>query len=230
MTDTTVERPGPRALAWLGLLISLGGPVLVIGLLHSGVLTLPLLQQRAVVWIGMWGLALILVLLVARGEKRPLASIGLGRFTIWSLVWGVVAGLAAIIAFPLCAILLKLVGVQSQTTAAGVTALAALPLWARLATLATAGFCEEVLYRGYPISRIRELTGSRILAFLVPAVVFIALHAPSWGFAHLLYVSVVTVIMTGLFAWRRDLWSNIIAHLLTDAVPLILFPLMMVRR
>jgi membrane protease YdiL (CAAX protease family) len=226
MTVTTEDRPVARGLGWLGVLLALGGPAAMVAVTHSGLIEPSLFQRRAATWVLLWVLTLAVLAIVRMGERRPLASIGLGRFTLGSLGFGLLAGVMAILAFPLCAIVLKLLGVQSQA-AAGVAAMGALPLWARLLTLATAGFCEEVLYRGYPITRLQALTGSRILAVILPGLVFVAVHAPSWGAAHLLYVSVVTVIMTVLFLWRKDLWSNVIAHLATDAVPLLLMPMMM---
>jgi membrane protease YdiL (CAAX protease family) len=33
----------------------------------------------------------------------------------------------------------------------------------------------------------------------------------------------VTTILTALYVWRRDLWANMIAHFLTDAVGLTFF-------
>lgn len=228
MTETTnPPTAGRRGLVWLGLLLALGGPIAVVSLQHSPLISLPTVQTRAIGWAGLWAVVLVLLALVARVEKRPLASIGLKRFTGWSLLWGVLAGVLAIVAFPLCGVILMAVGIKSQIAASSMSALMTMPLWARLATLATAGFCEEVLYRGYPIRRLREITGSRIVAVVLPGAIFVALHAPSWGAAHLLYVSVVTVIMTVLFLWRGDLWSNIIAHLVTDGVPLILMPMLM---
>jgi membrane protease YdiL (CAAX protease family) len=226
MATTTLDRPAHRGLGWLGVVLGLGGPAVLVGLTHAGVIDLTLLQRRALGWVVLWGLTLALLAMLAFGEKRSPGVIGLGRFTGMSLVGGLLAGVLAIMAYPLCALLLGLIGVHSQAAATGVAALGALPLWARLLTLATAGVCEEVLYRGYPITRLKELTGSHVAAVIIPFVVFVALHAPSWGLAHLLYVSVVAAIMTALFLWRRDLWSNIIAHLVTDAVPLLLLPLM----
>lgn len=224
---TTGENPRPaRGAAWLGVLLALGGPVALVSLTHSGLVEPTMFQRRAATWIALWALTVAVLLICGIGERRPISSVGLGRFTLGSLGFGLLAGLLAIMAFPVCAMVLGTMGVQSQA-ASGVAALGTMPLWARLLTLATAGVCEEVLYRGYPITRLQALTGSRILAVLVPGAVFVALHAPSWGVAHLLYVSVVTVIMTVLFLWRKDLWSNIIAHLFTDAVPLLLMPMMM---
>lgn len=226
MTTLAADGKGARGLGWLGVLLALGGPAALVGLTHSGLIELSLFQRRAATWIALWALTLAVLAVVRLGERRPLSTVGLGRFTLGSLGFGLLAGVLAIMAFPLCAIVLNLLGVQSQA-AAGVAAMGALPLWARLLTLATAGVCEEVLYRGYPITRLQALTGSRIVAVILPGLVFVALHAPSWGLAHLLYVSVVTVIMTVLFLWRKDLWSNIIAHIVTDAVPLLLMPMLM---
>jgi membrane protease YdiL (CAAX protease family) len=55
--------------------------------------------------------------------------------------------------------------------------------------------------------------------------VFVALHLPSWGAAHLLFVSLAAALFTVAFLWRRDLWANIIAHLVVDSVPLFILPL-----
>lgn len=221
-----VDRPASRGLGWLGLVLALGAPVAVVALAHSGLIDPTLMARRSVSWIGLWAVTLTVLAMVVWGERRPLVSIGLGGLTAWSLGWGLVAGLLAILAFPVSALILEMFGVQSLTAIRGAAALGALPLWARLATLATAGICEEVLFRGYAITRLRELTGSRALAVIVPAVVFVGLHAPSWGLAHLLYAAIVAVIMTVLFLWRGDLWSNIFAHLFADAVPLVLLPLL----
>lgn len=224
-----MERPAPRGLQWLGLLLALGGPAVVVGVLHSPLVSLPELQHREAAWAAVWGLVLALFALVVFGERRSLASIGLKRLTGASLLWGLIAAALAILAFPACAAVLAAMGIDSQPSASSYAALAALPLWARLMTVVTAAVCEEVLYRGYPITRLQALTGSRVLAVVLPAIVFVALHAPSWGVAHLLYVSVVTVIMTVLFLWRGDLWSNITAHFITDLVPFVLMPLFMHR-
>jgi membrane protease YdiL (CAAX protease family) len=229
MASMADERTPARGLAWAGVLLALGGPAVLVTLSHAGLFELTELQRRMATWITLWSLTLVLFAMTVMGERRPLSTLGLGRVRISSLGWGLLAGLFAILAFPACAIALQLLGVKSQAAAAGVAGLTAMPLWARLLTLATAGFCEEVLYRGYPITRLKALTGSRLLAVLLPGAVFVAVHAPSWGVAHLLYVSVVTVIMTVLFLWRKDLWSNITAHVVTDAVPLLVMPLLMHR-
>jgi uncharacterized protein len=99
------------------------------------------------------------------------------------------------------------------------------PLWLRVGMLMTAGVTEEVLFRGYPISRLKVATGSTAIALGLPFVVFVVLHLPSWGAAHLLFVSLAAALFTLAFVWRRDLWANIIAHIVADSVPLLILPL-----
>ncbi len=53
----------------------------------------------------------------------------------------------------------------------------------------------------------------------------VVLHLPSWGVAHLLFVSVAAALFTLAFVWRRNLWANIIAHVVADSVPLLILPL-----
>ena len=60
---------------------------------------------------------------------------------------------------------------------------------------------------------------------MIPFAVFVVLHLPSWGAAHLMFVSVAAALFTLAFLWRRDLWANIIAHIVADSVPLLILPL-----
>nr|WP_255500647.1 CPBP family intramembrane glutamic endopeptidase [Caulobacter sp. 17J80-11] len=100
-----------------------------------------------------------------------------------------------------------------------------MPFWARAVTVLVAAVCEEVLFRGYAVTRVRGLTGSPVLAFLIPAAAFTALHLPGWGPAHLLFVAPGAALLTLWFQWRRDLWGNILAHFLVDAIPFLIAPL-----
>jgi membrane protease YdiL (CAAX protease family) len=104
-----------------------------------------------------------------------------------------------------------------------ISRIADLPLWLVGLTVLRAGVCEEVLFRGYGIDRFAALTGSRAFAALVTAFVFMLGHAEAYGFAYMLNILPVTAILTGLYLWRRDLWSNIFAHFMTDAVGLTIF-------
>ena len=81
---------------------------------------------------------------------------------------------------------------------------------------ATAGFCEELTFRGYLTRQFNAWTGSRVFAVVLQGVAF--------GLAHGYYQRVMLVIMVqgwllGLFAyWRKSLRPGMLAHGLQDAI------------
>jgi membrane protease YdiL (CAAX protease family) len=91
-----------------------------------------------------------------------------------------------------------------------------------LALVTRAAIAEELLFRGYPISRLEELSGSRVLAAVVSWAGFTYAHLSYWGAAQLIVAGWGGLILTLLFLWRRNLWTNILAHWLTDAAGFLL--------
>jgi uncharacterized protein len=84
----------------------------------------------------------------------------------------------------------------------------------------TAGFCEELVYRGYLQRQSLALTGSVAIALLAQGVLFGVAH---W-YQGVKMVIVITVlgILFGVFAyWRKSLRPVMIAHALGDIVNLI---------
>jgi uncharacterized protein len=85
---------------------------------------------------------------------------------------------------------------------------------------ATAGFCEEVIFRGYLQKQFSAWTDSTIAGLLLQAVVFGAGH----GYQGLRLMAVITVFgcLFGLLAqWRRSLRPGMIAHFLQDSSALL---------
>jgi hypothetical protein len=85
---------------------------------------------------------------------------------------------------------------------------------------ATAGFCEEVIFRGYLQKQFSAWTGSAIAGLLLQAVVFGAGH----GYQGTRLMAVITVFgcLFGLLAqWRRSLRPGMIAHFLQDSSALL---------
>ena len=89
-----------------------------------------------------------------------------------------------------------------------------------------AAVSEEILFRGYPIPRIEELTGrtslSTALAAAVSWIAFTIAHLGSWGWAQLIVAGYGGAILTALYVWRRDLWCNILAHFIADGAGFLL--------
>jgi membrane protease YdiL (CAAX protease family) len=47
-------------------------------------------------------------------------------------------------------------------------------------------------------------------------------HLSYWGWSHLIVAGFGGLVLTGLYLWRRDLVSNMVAHFLTDAIGFLL--------
>lgn len=86
-----------------------------------------------------------------------------------------------------------------------------------LATSLTAGFCEELVYRGYLQRQFTALTHTVAGGIVLQAITFALNHSyQGWRFVVLI---TVLAAMLGLLAyWRRSLRPGMIAHALQDGV------------
>ncbi len=163
-----------------------------------------------------WAMAAAVVLFVLVVERRPLSSIGLKRLTWRSLAFGVGAWIVTflllegivIFVFPLLHLAFNTKAMQQITQ---------LPYWYRFLTVVRAGVCEELLFRGYGITRLEELTGSKYVAGAATLALFTYAHIAFWGVAQIFIAGGAGLVLTVLYLWRRDLGSNMIAHWLADA-------------
>jgi uncharacterized protein len=87
-------------------------------------------------------------------------------------------------------------------------------LWVLLAL--TAGFCEEVIYRGYFLRQFSALTRSFAGGIVLQAVVFGLSHGYQ-GWKMMLIITVEGTCFGLLARWRRSLRPGILAHALQDA-------------
>jgi len=86
-------------------------------------------------------------------------------------------------------------------------------LWIALSI--SAGFCEEIAFRGYLQRQFRALSGSIAIAVLAQALVFGLAHSYQ-GWKAVVVITVLGVLYGALAAWRRNLRANIISHAASD--------------
>lgn len=166
----------------------------------------------------MWALASMVILTVVRGERRPLASIGVQRTSTRWMLLAVGMGAALMLLVPVLSIA---VGSLLPSSNGGVEQTAAQPWPLLLAAVLTAAVTEEVLFRGYAMERVLELTGSRVAAVAIPVAFFTVTHAGSWNLAHVVGVVLpLGIALSLLYLWRRNLLVVMIAHLVVD-LPLV---------
>lgn len=167
-----------------------------------------------------WLASLVLVLYVRRVEGRPLTSVGLRRPTLRAIAVGVAAGIALTVFMGVLYLwVLPALHVSDQiASTTNAQLLAQTPLWWRLISSLRAAVAEELMFRGYAMERLQELSGRRWVAVLISCSVFTLAHVGAWGWSHQIIVAVGGLAFSLLYLWRRNLWINVTAHLVVDAV------------
>lgn len=222
--DAASPQRGPSPWTIAGLACALAGPLLMTTapmqrlylLAGSGYATVVVAQST--IWLV---LALALAFHV-RGDRLPLAAVGLVRPRLRSVLLGLAVGASVYIGLYVIAFVLWKNGLFDAK--APVQQIMQWPLWLRLFMLITAGVAEEAIYRGFAIERLTALTGRRWLAALIALAAFVAAHVPFWGLGAIATPIVGGGFFTLVYLWRRDLVACMVAHLAVDSVGLLLAP------
>jgi membrane protease YdiL (CAAX protease family) len=82
---------------------------------------------------------------------------------------------------------------------------------------ASAGFCEEIICRGYLQRQFTVLTRSSAAGIVIQGVIFGAAHGYQ-GLKYMLIISVFGCLFGILAYWRRSLLPGMVAHFLQDGV------------
>ena len=173
--------------------------------------------------VGMWLLLILILLWVYLVEKRTVSSIGLKKVSWKTILGGLGLGAILFIVFGVTTTAIVAVGLELNQDTAALFVTQPLPFLFLIAL--RAGVVEEVLYRSYAFERIQEVTGSKVIAGLVPLSVFVLAHL-SWGVGHLIFVFIAGGLFTILYAAKRNLVLNIIAHFTVDVFVIILIPIL----
>lgn len=171
-----------------------------------------------------WALVALLLCYVRWVERLPLSSIGFSkpgiRNTLIGIAAGIVvfAGLAGIYLVILPALHFK----EDPLVTEVMSLIVAKPFWWRLTLILRGAIAEEIIFRGYAIERLRELTGSFSIAGIISGTVFALEHLGVWSWGHVVIAGFAGAVLTLLYIWRRNLWVNTIAHFVPDAIGLLL--------
>jgi membrane protease YdiL (CAAX protease family) len=212
-----VIRPRPIQII-IGLLLTLGAGLLPLGAWGRTYSGLGWLVGNEVLW---WVAVVVILLYVVFVEHRSFSSIGFRKPKILDLVLAVIAGVLMVagivliysIVFP---------ALHLTMNAGTMSYLLETPFWYRLMLVTRAAVAEELLFRGYPIERMSEITGSRVLAAPVSVAAFTYAHLSNWGAAQLIIAGYGGVVLTALYLWRRNLWANMLAHWIADGAGFLL--------
>ena len=163
-----------------------------------------------------WSIIALLFLYGRVIEDRPLSSIGFRRLRLWDLPIGIGAGVITLLGF--AGIYFRVFPALHLSESHQVNQLLATPLWWRCISVVRAAVGEEVLFRGYAIERGQELTKSMAAVSVLSWFVFTIEHVGTWGWPHLILAGFGGLVLTLLYVWRRNLWTNILMHFIVDGV------------
>lgn len=205
-----------------GVLIALFGlDVLDVVLPSPDGLSGPLIWLRLIA--PHWLLTVSIIAGIIWIERRPLASIGLTRPTTHDLGLGVLGFGLGVLAFGLTRPIVRELGLTSSSR--GIELIGSLPPWVAVTLALTAGITEEVLFRGYPIERLTELTGRLSVGAAVTFLVFTLAHVPFWGLGGALQIGAWTLVVTVLYVRTRNLPACMLMHIANDIVAFVVLPL-----
>ena len=94
------------------------------------------------------------------------------------------------------------------------------PMWLKLIIVIRAGIVEETFFRAYGMSRIKQLTNSNFLAFVIPLVFFAAGHYAYGTLNHVVGTFFIGAILAMYYLQKKNLVANIIGHSLFDLIAL----------
>jgi len=211
MTDEPVVPAKVSRATWVGLFLSLFAMLVI---RYGLVLFVPeitfgwAILKEALIWAS----AAALLVIIRRGERLPLRSIGLGTARWWiSIFWGLVIAVVSAV------VVGGLAYLTGYGHGPGSAAFEALPLWLITVIVFRAGVVEELFYRGYAIERLQMIGLGRFWSVTIPLVIFSLGHR-SGGAANMLIALAAGAILAGFYLWRRDLVANMIGHGLVDFV------------
>lgn len=139
-----------------------------------------------------------------------LIDVGIG-FSFWMIAAGILAGLSYAMGLASAS---QIAEAKKQLGALLPRTGLELALWLLLS--ATAGFCEEIMFRGYLQRQFRAATRSTAAAIVLQAVVFGIAHAYQGG-RRIILIGVYGALFGILAAWRKSLRPGMIGHAMQDA-------------
>jgi membrane protease YdiL (CAAX protease family) len=211
MSESSVPTKRVSPITWLGLFVALFGMLIARQAVNHFWPT-PGFANAVIKEVGMWIVALVLIVIIKVGEGLPLSSIGLGTVRFWkSILWGLLLGVVCLLVAGLLVALTHFTGGEAGK------ALEKLPTGLVSLIVVRAGVVEELCYRGYAIERLHALGLPRWIAAAVPLVIFGVGHWTG-GWANIVIALVLGAILAVFFIWRRDLAANMIGHWFVDFV------------
>lgn len=158
-------------------------------------------------------------------EKESLGAFGNMSINLRTFGSSVVILLASVVAYILFAFTISKLGI-TQEREPMYEKMRQLPAAVRFLVAVWAGVSEEIAFRGYAITRLKELTGSTIWATGLPVVLFALGHGADGSVVHIVFALIMGVLFSLFYLRSRNLMANILAHAFMDILLLVVLPML----
>ncbi len=209
----------------IGLVLAFFGAPLLIFIFNQFTEGIPLTNELVIIReAGLFLVTGLLLVLVIKGEKLNLDSIGLHNKH-----WGKSLLLALLIMISSIALLAGILGIFhlvgiSYGEGGESKRYENISLGVLTIVMIRAGVIEEICYRGFIIERLEKYTGNRLIYLYFPALLFGLVHYRQ-GIPGIIIATAAGLLLAFFYVRKRDLKANIIAHFLIDFIPNVLVPL-----
>jgi len=207
-----------RRSSWLIMLVGLAiayGPQYINPVLRNLGVQWSFIQGPPSALLWNWLAVAALGAIIFFAERQDLSSIGLRRPTWQDVKWGgIFWGISSLASTGIQAI-------YPPPPSEGLGLVLSLPIPVLIALILTTSITEEILFRGYPIERLRVLTGHMWIGVAVSMVLFTLPHLVFFGPQWLLYQGAGLALIYILYVWRRSLAACMVMHLLGNSLLLI---------
>ena len=185
---------------------------------------LPVLSLRALA-------AMVIIALLARRRGLTVRSVGLSlsgaplNIAIGLAVLVAVYGLIAVIMLLLWLLWPEVVGEMQENARRIMELVPNLRPVEFVPLSALIGVYEELVFRGFLMTRLRRATGGWTIAVVLSTAVFTGLHAFEQTPVALVIVAILSLVFSLVTIWRRSIVPAVIAHALFDLSQLLLLHL-----
>ena len=205
-----------RTSPWLyieGLFIALAIPLLPLSGWENEFSGTGHLIGYEVIW---WALVGIILFQTVVLEQDKLSSLGFKRVN-WREILAAI-GIGVITLVGIGALYYWVLPLLHLSETSQMNQLTQTPAWWRVISVIRAAVGEEILFRGYAISRLKRLTNSTPIAAFISLAFFTIAHIGTWGWGHLIIAAFGGLMLTLAYLWKGNIWVSIIAHVLIDGV------------
>ena len=215
MNDLSKKEPSLR-ITYVGLFLALVVPSLYV-LLIGPYLFESFPNQQAEIIAGllmMWLLVLSILVITRHGENLTLSSLGLNWPTRGMVFQAIGIGLLLMLTVPILSIFASSVIPGEGSSVETVTQI---PWWLMLCSVLTAGITEEILFRGYALERLENLTGNKLFSSVIALIFFVLVHTGGWNMAHVVGVVMpLGIALILLYWWKRNTVMLMIIHVIIN--------------